>query len=106
MKICILGSGSMGTALAHLIGNNGHKVVVWSIDKEVCEHINVHHENKKFLPGVFLSKNVSAGLILPIALADAMVVIVALPAQAVGQVLPALHNHLAENAVVDIGVGG
>ncbi|MBI4994815.1 glycerol-3-phosphate dehydrogenase, partial [Candidatus Peregrinibacteria bacterium] len=44
-KICILGSGSMGTALAHLIGGNGYKVVVWGIDKEASEHINVHHEN-------------------------------------------------------------
>lgn len=100
MKICILGSGSMGTALAHLISNNGHKVVIWSIDKEVSEHINSHHENKKFLPGISLSKNVTASLILPIALVDASVIIVALPAQAISQVMPALHNHMADKAVI------
>ncbi|HBV57817.1 MAG TPA: glycerol-3-phosphate dehydrogenase [Candidatus Magasanikbacteria bacterium] len=106
LKICILGSGSMGTALAHLIGNNGHKVVIWSIDKDVSEHINIHHENKKFLPGVSLSKNVSANLILPLALADASVVIVALPTQAVNQVLHALRNHLADNtAIVSVSKG-
>ncbi|MEK7189831.1 MAG: NAD(P)H-dependent glycerol-3-phosphate dehydrogenase [Patescibacteria group bacterium] len=99
-KICILGSGSMGTALAHLIGGNGHKVVIWSIDKKVAEHINAHHENKKFLLGVSLSKNVSANLILPLALSDASVVIVALPTQVVSQVISALHNHLADNAVI------
>lgn len=99
-KVCILGSGSMGTALAHLIGSNGHKVVIWSIDKEVAEHINAHHENKKFLSGVVLNKNVSANLILPLALSDASVVIVALPTQVVSQVMPALHNHMADNAVI------
>ncbi len=99
-KVCILGSGSMGTALAHLIGGNGHKVVIWSIDKEAAEHINTNHENKKFLPGVSLNKNVSASLILPLALADASVVIVALPTQVVNQVMPALHNHTAKDAVI------
>jgi glycerol-3-phosphate dehydrogenase (NAD(P)+) len=100
MKICILGSGSMGTALAHLISNNGHKVVMWGIDKEASEHINNHNENKKFLPGVALNKSVSANLILPLALADAAVVIVALPTQAVSQVLPALHNHIVDKSVI------
>lgn len=99
-KICILGSGSMGTALAHLVGSNGNKVVIWSIDKEASEHINAHHENKKFLPGVSLNKNVSANLILPLALSGASVVIVALPTQVVGQVILALHNHMADDAVI------
>ncbi|MBI5732108.1 MAG: NAD(P)H-dependent glycerol-3-phosphate dehydrogenase [Candidatus Magasanikbacteria bacterium] len=87
IKICVLGAGSMGTALAHLLANNGLQAVLWGIDKGTNEAINTRHENKKFLSGVILSKNISATLELETALAGAEAVVVALPVQAARSVL-------------------
>ena len=40
MKISVLGAGSWGTTLACLLANNGHKVYLWEINKEVAQKLN------------------------------------------------------------------
>ena len=35
MKAAVIGSGNMGTALAHLLADNGHSVVCWDHIPEV-----------------------------------------------------------------------
>lgn len=37
MKISVLGAGSWGTTLACLLANNGHKVYLWEINKQLAE---------------------------------------------------------------------
>ena len=58
-NICILGSGSWGTALAILLANNGHDVTLWSALKDEVEMLSVHREHKDRLPGVILPDNIS-----------------------------------------------
>lgn len=40
MKISVLGAGSWGTTLACLLANNGHKVYLWEINKQVAEKLD------------------------------------------------------------------
>ena len=40
MKISVLGAGSWGTTLACLLANNGHKVYLWEINKEVAQKLD------------------------------------------------------------------
>lgn len=58
--VAILGAGNMGTAMAKVIGANGHKVKLWNYegDPEPLEQIKKFHENKKYLAGVILPKTV------------------------------------------------
>ena len=60
--VTILGAGNMGTALAKIIGDNGHSVKIWNYegDQEALEQITEFHENKKYLPGIQLSDKVVA----------------------------------------------
>ena len=53
MKICVLGAGTWGTALASLLVENGHNVVLWSaIGKEIDELKS--RRSHKNLPGALL----------------------------------------------------
>lgn len=45
MKIVVLGSGGWGTALAMLLQDNGHSVVLWSHDAEKAEKMALEREN-------------------------------------------------------------
>lgn len=56
-KISVLGAGSWGTALAWLLHNNGHDVMIWSVMKDEVEALDRDHENKKKLPGVILPQD-------------------------------------------------
>ncbi len=58
IKIGIVGAGSWGTALANLLGQKGFKIDLWVFEKEVKEQIESSGENKVFLPGVSLSRNI------------------------------------------------
>lgn len=56
-KVCILGGGSWGIALAVLLHKNGHQVTIWSALSKEIEELLVIHEHKA-LPGVKLPKDI------------------------------------------------
>ena len=58
MRIGVVGAGSWGTALANLLGVNGYSVDLWVFEKEVKDQILNIGENRVFLPGAKLSKNI------------------------------------------------
>lgn len=53
-NIGIIGSGSWGTAIAHLLSKNGHHVTVWSYLREETDMFLANRENTDKLPGVKL----------------------------------------------------
>jgi len=55
-----MGGGAFGTAMAQVLGRNGHKVVMWVREREVAESINERHTNDMFLKGVKISPNITA----------------------------------------------
>ena len=68
-KIALLGSGAWGTAIAHLLADNGHQVLLWAHEPEVALEINTHHTNSYYLPDLILPKNITATASLQEALA-------------------------------------
>lgn len=56
-KVCILGGGSWGIALAVLLHKNGHQVTIWSALTKEIEELHAMHEHKS-LPGVKLSEDI------------------------------------------------
>lgn len=59
-KVGILGAGAWGTAVAQALARGGHDVVIWAMEQDVTDSINNCHENKRYLPGFTLSKELRA----------------------------------------------
>lgn len=53
-NISIIGAGSWGTALAVLLWNNGHDIMIWSILEQEIEMLQAEREHRTKLPGVRL----------------------------------------------------
>ncbi len=53
-KICVIGDGGWGTALALLLHSKGVKTVLWSVSPEYAVFLSKKRENVKFLKGISL----------------------------------------------------
>ncbi|MBI5345727.1 MAG: NAD(P)-dependent glycerol-3-phosphate dehydrogenase [Chlamydiae bacterium] len=74
MKICYLGAGTWGTALAFLLSQNGHEVIVWDRNPDRIKILNekrVHPKLENFL----IPQNISYTANLKEALQDAEMII-------------------------------
>ena len=56
-RIGVIGAGAWGTALSNILAKN-HRIILWAKEKKVCENINKHNENKRFLPKIKLNKKI------------------------------------------------
>lgn len=81
MKISVIGSGSWGTALAVLLNSNGHEVTIWSFKEEEIEAIQRDGENKEFLPGVAIDKNIKLTVDEKTAVEGAEILVFATPSK-------------------------
>ncbi|MDD6087960.1 MAG: NAD(P)-dependent glycerol-3-phosphate dehydrogenase [Desulfovibrionaceae bacterium] len=59
--ITVLGGGSWGTALAHLVASAGHSVFIAMRNTVLASTIVAAHENTRYLPGIPLHPSVKAG---------------------------------------------
>jgi glycerol-3-phosphate dehydrogenase (NAD(P)+) len=80
-NVCIVGAGSMGTAISILLSNNGHSVKIWSPFADEVEMLNKEKEHKQRLPGVSVPDSVYCTTDIEEALKDSDVVVLAVPAQ-------------------------
>ncbi|HQR28137.1 MAG TPA: NAD(P)H-dependent glycerol-3-phosphate dehydrogenase [Nocardioides sp.] len=92
-RVAVFGAGSWGTAFSIVLADGGNEVTVWGRREEVCEAINLRHENADYLPGVELPPTISATHDPERAVAGAEVVVLAVPSQT-------LRGNLAEWAPV------
>ena len=79
MKVTILGAGSWGIALAKLLTCNQHEVTVWSVDPEEIAMLKEFCEHKQKLPGVILPGTVHFTTDTEASLAEAELVVMAVP---------------------------
>jgi glycerol-3-phosphate dehydrogenase (NAD(P)+) len=79
MRAAVIGGGSWGTALASVLGENGHEVSIWSHDAEVAKALAARHENPRYLPGFRLPDRVTGTHDLAEALRGAELVVAVNP---------------------------
>ncbi len=89
MRAAVIGGGSWGTALAAVLGHNGHDTVVWAHDAEVARALTDLHQNPKYLPGLQLPEKVTGTHDLARALDSAELIVAASPSHVTRQVMGA-----------------
>jgi glycerol-3-phosphate dehydrogenase (NAD(P)+) len=98
--LAVIGAGSWGTALAHLLGEKGHTVRLWVFEPEVFQELSRDRVNSAFLPGVRLSAHVSFTQDFSAALSGAQVIVMAAPSHVFRHLLTDLAPHLPAAAVL------
>ncbi len=82
MKVCVLGAGSWGTALALVLHGRGEDVTLWSRTQGKLDGIRTAGENRTFLPGVAVPRDLKLTCDLAEATANAEAVVFSVPSRA------------------------
>ena len=99
-KVAILGAGSWGTAQALLLSKKTRQINLWGRVQDGIEVMRTERENKRFLPGVSLPDNVVPTIDLKAALEGAKLIVLAVPTQAVREVLQLLTPYLKKDTII------
>lgn len=111
-KVCIIGSGNWGSAIARIIGSTVKQhsteydeiVKMWVFEemvngRKLSEIINTDHENVKYLPGKKLPDNVVAVPDLVESVKDADVLVFVVPHQFVHKICDQMKNNIKSDAI-------
>ncbi|MDD7219948.1 MAG: NAD(P)H-dependent glycerol-3-phosphate dehydrogenase [Clostridia bacterium] len=99
-KISVLGAGSWGTALAVLLHNNGHDVILWSALGEEIELIREKRENVSKLPGVRIPEEIDITLDLERSLNQADVAVLAVPSPYIRSTCKRMKPFVKEGQII------
>ncbi len=107
MDVAVVGAGSWGTTLSHLLAERGHRVRIWARETEVVESINRERLNTVFLPNSPLDPAIRASNEIDETVQGAEVVVSAAPSHAVRAVTAEVYEALrgAEPLVVSVSKG-
>jgi glycerol-3-phosphate dehydrogenase (NAD(P)+) len=106
MQCAVVGGGAWGTALAHVLGSNGHSVMLWAREPEVVAAVNERHENTEFLAGAALSPNIRATADMRAAMQGAMLVMYAAPSAYLRTIARSASPHTLTEAIVGVATKG
>jgi glycerol-3-phosphate dehydrogenase (NAD(P)+) len=95
-NIAIIGDGGMGTVLGMLLVGKGIPAKIWGYDRRQLEQIAKNRENKKFLPGYKLPKELEFEHDDKRAISGADLIVSAVPCQYMRQVWNRLKEHVSE----------
>ncbi len=98
-RVAVLGAGSWGTALAALLARNGTRTTLWGRDAEAMAAMAATHRNTRYLPDLDLPEALAYTTDLGKAVADADIVLIAVPSHA----FAALLDDIAP--LIDAGTG-
>lgn len=93
-KITVFGTGSFGTALANILAENGHSVLMWGKNENTVDEINQSHQNKRYLKDVTLNETIKATSQLEQAVNFSDIFLIALPTKAIRNVVTEIDQHI------------
>ena len=93
MRVTILGAGAWGTALAKLLREARHNVVLWGHNPQHIEQIRRAGRNEPYLPGVELPRDWRLETDLASAIQNSEFVVVAVPSEAFREVTRCLTHY-------------
>ena len=101
-KVAVLGSGSWGTALAKVLVENGHDVVMWSRveDQAIVDEINKDHTNKRYLQDLELPAELVATTDLEEAISGREIIVVVIPTVGIRSTAKQLNALINESKII------
>ena len=100
-KIAVVGAGAWGTGLAIVLGRKGsHNVRIWAHEPDVCDSINTHRVNDKFLPERRIPDSVSASNDFNFVLQDAEIIVSVMPSQHCRALFQQMRPHIEPKAMI------
>ncbi len=101
MKVTIFGSGTWGSALAQVLGDNGHKSLIYGINQAQVDDINNNHQNTFFFgPEVMLSPLIKATTNLAEAVAYSDIFLLSVPSVAIRGLLDQIVKLLDKKVLI------
>jgi glycerol-3-phosphate dehydrogenase (NAD(P)+) len=105
-KICVLGAGSWGSALALVLAKKGYEVNMWTLNEEQANKINKTRENIDYLPGVLFPNNITVSTNLEETVKGSKIIVLAVPSQAIRSVSAQIKPFVKdEQILVDVAKG-
>lgn len=99
-KLCIVGTGSWGTAASGLVAHKVTKLVMLARSSDIADSITDIHKNPKHLPDYVLPENVSATTDAREALTAAEAIVLALPSKYLRSSLEAISSYIPEDVPI------
>ena len=96
----VIGAGSWGTSLAHVLAAKGLKVNLWVFEEELCETIRRTAENSIYLPGHRLHQGVCANSSLEEVAGASRLLIMVVPSHVYRGVVMRMLPNLRQDAIV------
>lgn len=93
LKVSVLGAGSFGTTMAHVIARNA-PTLIWCRRPETAEEINREHTNAAYLPDAPLAESLRATADLEEAVKSADVVVMGVPSHGMRSTLEEVARHI------------
>ena len=105
-KVTVIGSGSWGTALAVMLAENGHEVLIWSRRQDAVDELLIDRKNERYLPGITIPETIQATTDREAAVKDAEIIILAVPSRAVAETVRDFSPYLKTwQILVDVAEG-
>jgi glycerol-3-phosphate dehydrogenase (NAD(P)+) len=105
INISVIGAGTWGTAMAKLLAGKGHNVNIWAREDEVVKDINQHNENKLFLQGVKLPKNLKAYSDINDCINNSTIIINAVPTQFIRDTFSKINKKIKTDYILSLSKG-
>ncbi|UXU53967.1 NAD(P)H-dependent glycerol-3-phosphate dehydrogenase [Staphylococcus agnetis] len=93
-NITVFGTGSFGSALANVLAENKHHVLMWGKNESTIDEINTHHTNVNYLKDAQLDTSIKATTHLDAAIDHSDIFIIALPTKAIREVMGQVNEKL------------
>jgi len=98
--IAVIGAGSWGTTLAHLLSSKGFEIALWVYEKDLSEEIQQTRINSVYLPDIELPENIHVTRSLEEALKKARYIVNAVPAQYTRSIFKEVLPHIIDEAII------
>jgi len=100
INISVLGAGSWGTALAKVLHENGHSVLLWARSQDQVDEINKNHTNTNYLPKVNLPASIKATTDLTETVKFSSVILFVIPTKGMRETVKKLIDYIDEPKLV------